>query len=149
MRARHKRRLQRRTDRVHRVRRKFEHTIKDEVAALEKDVTPVPTIILDDAVRFGFHPEIKHDECHTTDPTKKGVRTFKHVTNERLPHDVNSKRKPFRDTKARKRKHAIRQKVTAQRHPQPNAQNAQTHLSKITSTSCLNNSHVLYSSGSS
>ena len=49
------------TDRVHRVWCKFEHTIKDEVTALEKDIAPVPAVILDNAVRFRFDPEIERD----------------------------------------------------------------------------------------
>ena len=53
--------MERPTDRVHRVWCKLEHTIKDEVTALEKDIAPVPAVILDNAVRFRFDPEIERD----------------------------------------------------------------------------------------
>lgn len=52
----------------------LEHAIKDQVSTLEKDITPVPTIIFHDAVCFGFDPEIEHDQRHTANPaTHQGV----------------------------------------------------------------------------
>lgn len=50
---------------------KLEHAIKDQVAALEEDVTPVPTIILHDAVCFRFDPEIERDQCDTAHPANE------------------------------------------------------------------------------
>lgn len=49
----------------------LEHAIKDEVAPLEKDITPVPAVIFHDSVRFGLDPEIEHDQRHTADPATR------------------------------------------------------------------------------
>lgn len=46
----------------------LEDAIEDERAALEKDVAPVPAVILDDVVRLGLHPKVKCDQCDPADP---------------------------------------------------------------------------------
>jgi hypothetical protein len=53
------------------VRCELEHAIKDQVTTLEEDITPVPAVILHDAVRFRFDPEIERDQCDTADPANK------------------------------------------------------------------------------
>lgn len=50
------------------MRRKFEHTVKDECTTLEEAVAPVPTVILDHMVRFRLDPEVECNEDDTTDP---------------------------------------------------------------------------------
>jgi len=41
------------------MRSKLEHTIKDKCTTLEEAVSPIPTIVLDDIVSFGLHPEVE------------------------------------------------------------------------------------------
>ena len=49
----------------------LEHAIKDQATTLEEDISPVPAVILHDAVRFRFNPEIERDECETANPANK------------------------------------------------------------------------------
>lgn len=57
------------TDRVHRMRRKFKDAIEDKCTALEEDVSPVPTIVFDYVMSFGFDPKVKRDEGDPTQPS--------------------------------------------------------------------------------
>ena len=43
------------------MRSKLEHAIEHESATLEKYVTPVPTIVLDDIVSFSLYPQVEPD----------------------------------------------------------------------------------------
>ena len=47
----------------------LEDAIKNERAALEEDVTPVPAVVLDDVVRFAFDPPVENDEREAADPS--------------------------------------------------------------------------------
>jgi hypothetical protein len=51
------------------VRRELEDTIEYKGTALEENITPVPTIVLDDVVRFRFYPEVECDQCETANPS--------------------------------------------------------------------------------
>ena len=41
---------------------KLKHTVEYKIAPLEENVSPVPTIILDDVMRLSFHPEVEANE---------------------------------------------------------------------------------------
>ena len=56
------------TDGVHRMRGEFEHAVEDEGAALEEDVAPVPSVVLDDVVCLRLDPEVECDEGKPADP---------------------------------------------------------------------------------
>lgn len=62
-----------RTNRVHRVRRQLEHTIKDECATLEEHVTPIPAVILDDIMRLGLDPQIEPNQCEAPNPSEDEI----------------------------------------------------------------------------
>lgn len=47
----------------------FEHPIKDEGTALEKDVAPIPAVVLDDVMSLCLDPEVERDEGEPTDPS--------------------------------------------------------------------------------
>jgi hypothetical protein len=47
----------------------LKHAVKDECTTLEKAVTPVPTIVLNDMVGLGLDPEIERDQGDASDPT--------------------------------------------------------------------------------
>jgi hypothetical protein len=51
------------------VRRELEDAIEYEGTALEEDVTPVPTIVLDNVVCFCFYPEVECDQCEAANPS--------------------------------------------------------------------------------
>jgi hypothetical protein len=51
------------------MRGQLEDTVKHKRAALEKHITPVPAIILDDIVCLGFDPKVKYNQCNTADPS--------------------------------------------------------------------------------
>jgi hypothetical protein len=51
------------------MRRKLKHAVKYERTSLKEAVAPVPTVILDDMVRFGLDPEVESDKDDTTNPT--------------------------------------------------------------------------------
>lgn len=61
------------TDRVHGVRRELKDTIKDEIAALEEAVAPIPTVILYDIVRFSLHPEVERNEREASYPPDRSI----------------------------------------------------------------------------
>ena len=44
---------------------KLKNTIKDQIAALEEYVTPIPAVIFYDVVRLRLDPEIKYDKEKT------------------------------------------------------------------------------------
>lgn len=81
---------------VHGVGRHFEYPVKDEGAALEKDVSPVPAVIFDDVVGFGLDPEVKCDENDSTDPAQ----------------NVGEHGEVGRDSEAGKGKHDVGEEVT-------------------------------------
>ena len=60
-------------DGIHGVGCELKDAIKDEVSALEEDVTPVPAIILDDVVGLLLDPKVEEDEEDTGDPTRGGL----------------------------------------------------------------------------
>ena len=43
------------------MRGELEHAVKDERAALEEDVAPVPAVVLDDIVSLGLDPKVECD----------------------------------------------------------------------------------------
>ena len=47
----------------------LEYAVEYEGPAFEKDIAPVPAVVLDNPVRFGFDPEVKDNEGNATDPT--------------------------------------------------------------------------------
>lgn len=49
----------------------FEDAVKDEGAALEEAITPVPAVILDDVVCLLLDPDIERNEGNTRDPAKE------------------------------------------------------------------------------
>lgn len=51
-----------RTNRIHRMRRQLENPVEHQIAPLEETVAPVPPVIFDDVVRFGFYPEVEGDK---------------------------------------------------------------------------------------
>lgn len=58
-----------RTNRIHRMRRQLENPIEHQIPPLKETVAPVPAIIFDDVVRFGFDPEVEGDEGCADDPS--------------------------------------------------------------------------------
>lgn len=48
--------------------RKLKHAIEDERTSLKEAVAPVPTVILDDMVRFRLDPEVERDKDDATNP---------------------------------------------------------------------------------
>lgn len=50
------------------MRGQLKNAIKYKGAALEKYITPVPTVILDNIVCLGFDPKVECDQRNTTDP---------------------------------------------------------------------------------
>jgi hypothetical protein len=50
------------------MRGEFENTVEYESAALEKHVSPVPSVILDDIVSLGFDPEVEADHSDACEP---------------------------------------------------------------------------------
>lgn len=40
----------------------LKNAVEDQISALEEDISPIPTIILDNVVSFSLHPEVKADE---------------------------------------------------------------------------------------
>ena len=54
------------------MRRKLEHSVKNESATLEEAVSPVPTVILHHMVRFRLDPKVECDEDDTTSPAAIG-----------------------------------------------------------------------------
>jgi len=56
------------TNRVHGVRSELKHTIEHQSATLEKYVTPVPTIVLDDIVSLGLYPQVELDQGYSSEP---------------------------------------------------------------------------------
>ena len=47
---------------------KLEHAVKDERAALEENVAPVPAVVLHDVVRFGLYPKIEGNQSDAAEP---------------------------------------------------------------------------------
>lgn len=76
--------------------RHFEYAVKDERAALEKDVSPVPAVILDDVMGFGLDPEVERNEDDSTDPAE----------------NVGEQGEVGRDSEAGKGKHDVGEEVT-------------------------------------
>lgn len=58
------------TNRVHRVRSELENSVKDQVSSLEKDISPIPTIVFDDIVSFNFDPKVKPNKRQGAQPPK-------------------------------------------------------------------------------
>jgi len=56
------------TNGVHGVRSELENTIENQSATLEKYVTPVPTIVLDDIVGLGLYPQVEPDQGYSSEP---------------------------------------------------------------------------------
>ena len=56
------------TNRVHGVRCELKHAIKHKGATLEKHVTPVPAVILDDIVGFGLYPQVEPYQGYPSEP---------------------------------------------------------------------------------
>jgi hypothetical protein len=54
------------------VRSELEHAIKNEIAALEENISPVPAIVLHNIVCLCFDPKVERDQRNATDPTEKG-----------------------------------------------------------------------------
>ena len=101
------------TNRIHGVRSKLKHAIEYESAALEKHVTPVPAIVLDDVVSLGLYPQVEPDQGHSSEPSVgESYWTFYHSRIE-IPSKVHSKRKALGDTEANKCEHAVREEVTS------------------------------------
>lgn len=63
--------VERPTDRVHRMRCELEHTIEDQVTALEEDITPIPAVIFHDTMCFCLDPKIERDQRNTANPANK------------------------------------------------------------------------------
>lgn len=88
----------------------LEDAIKDEVTALEEDITPVPAVILYNTMRPRFDPEIEREQCDTANPANGVSLAKKQLFHDKdVPHNMDSERKSYRDPEARKSKHAIRQ----------------------------------------
>lgn len=47
----------------------FKYTIEDKCTALEKYITPIPTIVLHYVVCFGLDPNIKTNKSNATKPS--------------------------------------------------------------------------------
>ena len=75
----------------------LEHAIKDEAAASEEAIAPIPPIILNDMVGLSLDPPIERDQHEAGDPTG----------------DVDSLRESIGNTEAREGEHAVRDEVAA------------------------------------
>jgi hypothetical protein len=54
------------------MRSQFENTVEDEMRELvEEHITPVPCVVLDHVVSFSFDPQVKPNECDSSDPSAK------------------------------------------------------------------------------
>lgn len=129
----------------------LEHTVKDEVTALKENITPVPAVILYNAVRFRFDPEIERDECQTTDPANKvsdvkgeRLETSTYRMTWTLNESPSGTRKQEKANMQYARK-SLHTTISTTTRPKQHS----THFKRMTSTDCLNKSQVLYSSGSS
>ena len=69
----------------------LEHAVKDEAAASEEAVAPIPSIILHDVVGLGLDPPIEGDEREASDPTG----------------DVDGMRETVGNTETREGEHAV------------------------------------------
>ena len=145
--------MERPTDRVHRVRCKLEHAIKHQITTLEEDITPVPAVILHDVVRFCFDPEIERDQRDTADPANKVslVKGNRLTTSTyRMTWTVNESPSGTRKQEKANMQYARKSlHTTMSVSDYTTNRTTPTHFNRITSTSCLNKSHVLYSKGSS
>jgi hypothetical protein len=47
----------------------FEHAVEHQGTSFKECVTPVPAVILHDAMRFGFDPQVKRDKRQPTNPS--------------------------------------------------------------------------------
>lgn len=56
------------TNGVHGMGSELEDAIEYESATLEKHVTPVPAIILDDVMGLGLYPQIEPDQSYSGEP---------------------------------------------------------------------------------
>ena len=63
------------------MRSELEHAIKHKSATLEKYVTPVPTVILDDIVGLSLDPQVKPNQGYSSEPPM-----------ETLIHDIYARR---------------------------------------------------------
>lgn len=70
------------------MRRELEHAIEDQRASLEKDITPVPPIVLDDVVSLGLDPEIECDQRNAADPPESVTCPLAPLRN--VPYSVMS-----------------------------------------------------------
>jgi len=75
----------------------LEHAVKDEAAASEEAVAPIPPVILDDVVGLGLDPPIEGDEGEACHPTR----------------DVDGLGETVGNTEAREGEHAVRDEVAA------------------------------------
>ena len=101
------------TNRVHGVRSELEYPVEYESATLEKHITPVPTIVLDDIVSLSLYPQVEPDQGYSTEPPV-GESQSMGLNHSRagVPSHVHSERQAFRDTEASKCEHAVGQEVT-------------------------------------
>ena len=49
----------------------LKHAVENERSTLKEYVTPIPTVILDDIVGFGLHPQVESNQSDTSDPPEK------------------------------------------------------------------------------
>jgi hypothetical protein len=95
------------------MRSKLEHAIKYESAALEKHVTPVPTIVLDDIVSLSLYPQVEPDQGYSSEPSVRESYWRIYHSRIKIPSKVHSKRQALGDTEANKCEHAVREEVTS------------------------------------
>lgn len=58
------------------MRGELKDTVEDEGSSLVEHISPVPTVVFHDVVRFGFHPQVEGNENEATNPSAQDIRNL-------------------------------------------------------------------------